>query len=409
MSALWTMVLGGAALLVGAWTAAAEVALFSANRLRLRHLARSGARGAADADALLAAPARLITLLALLGAGARLTLAAAALAFGWRLAGAAGALLTIGLALLASVLLVELMPRALAAPRAERYARRAAPALRVLARILGPLLDGLVLLNRGLTGGRSLERAAQQRGAEELATARPLVAGDAQRALADDLLLLSATVADAMVPRADVVGIDVDAPWDEVVRGIEQAPHRVLVVHRGQADEPIGMLTVRRALALLRRDALDRQALLGSLAPPYFVPAATPLQSQLVEFQRAGRDVALVVDEYGTVLGLITLADVVAELASALGAGAPDGSRGPRPDREGCYLIGGQAHLRTLNRTLGWELPTDGPRTINGLLLEHLEAIPPPGTTLRIAGFTFEVLQTSGAAVKTVRIRPPAE
>jgi len=409
MDALWSVVLACLALAIGGWLAAAEVALFSANRLRLRHLARSGARGAADADALLADPARLAASLALLGGVARLALAATALLAGAQAGGALGALLALSLALLAMVLAVDLLPRALAAPRAERYARRAARWLRPMLLLLGPLVDGLLLAHRALAGAASLERATRNRNAAELARAKPLVAGSEQRSLSEDLMLLSATVADAMVPRADLVGIDVDAGWDELVRAIEQAPHRVLVVYRGQLDEPIGLLTVRRALALLRRDALDRQGLLGSLVPPYFVPAATPLQSQLVEFQRAARELGLVVDEYGTVLGLITLADVVAELASALGAGPALDARGPRPDHDGGYLVGGQTHLRTLNRTLGWELPTDGARTINGLLLEHLEAIPAPGTALQIGGFTFEVLQTSGSSVKTVRIRPPTD
>jgi Mg2+/Co2+ transporter CorB len=164
---------------------------------------------------------------------------------------------------------------------------------------------------------------------------------------------------------------------------------------------------VRRARALLRREALDRSSLLESLAPLYFVPAATPLQVQLVEFERAARDLALVVDEYGAVQGLVTLADVVAELASAFGAGHDADARVARTDRDGAYLVGGSTQLRTLNRTLGWDLPTEGPRTVNGLLLEHLESIPAPGTVVRIAEYTLEVVQTSGAAVKTVRVRPP--
>jgi Mg2+/Co2+ transporter CorB len=405
LAAVLTAALG---LLLAAWSELAAVALFTANRFRLRHLARGGSRGARDADELLARPDRLAALLALLGAGGRVAAAGGAFALGHAAFGAVGGWGALLLAALALALLANLLPRALAAPRPERYARRTAPLLRPLLLALGPLADALLLAHRGLARATGAARSVRTRSLEELAHAKPLVAGEQRRAVVDDLMLLSATVADAMVPRAEVVGLDVDAEWDAVVHAIETAPHRALPVYRGSLDQPLGMLTVRRALALLRRDALDRAALIGSLSPNYFVPLATPLQSQLVEFQRAERDVALVVDEYGAIQGLVAMADVVAELAAALVPASGVDPREARPDRDGAYLVGGSTQLRTLNRSLGWDLPIDGPRTINGLLLEHLESIPAPGTTARIAGYTFEVLQVGGSAVKTVRISPPA-
>ena len=393
-------------LLLAAWSELAAVAMFTANRFRLRHLARGGSRGARDADDLLARPDRLAALLALLGAGGRVATAGGAFALGAEAFGAVGAWSALLLAALVLALLAGLLPRAFAAPRPERHARRSAPLLRPLMLLLGPLADALLFAHRGLARRTGAARGVRTRSLEELAHAKPLVAGEQRRALVDDLMLLSATVADAMVPRAEVVGIDVEAEWAAVVDAIESAPHRVLPVFRGALDQPLGMLTVRRALALLRRDALDRAALIASLSPNYFVPMATPLQSQLVEFQRAERDVALVVDEYGAVQGLIALADVVAELASALVPASGVDPREARPDRDGAYLVGGSTQLRTLNRSLGWDLPIDGPRTVNGLLLEHLESIPAPGTTARIGSYTFEVLQVGGSAVKTVRIAP---
>lgn len=406
--ALLAALIAVAGLLLAAWAALAAVALFTANRLRLRHLARGGSRGARDADELLARPDRLAAVLALLGAAGRALAAGGAFALGLDAFGALGAWSALLLAAVLLASLTDLLPRALAAPRPERYARRSAPLLRPLTFALGPLADALLVAHRALARASGAARSGRSRSLEELAQAKPLVAGDQRRAVVDDLMLLSATVADAMVPRADVVGLDVDAEWSAVVHAIETAPHRVLPVFRGSLDQPLGMLTVRRALALLRRDALDRAALIGSLTPNYFVPLATPLQSQLVEFQRAERDVALVVDEYGAVQGLVALADVVAELAAALVPPSGVDPREARPDRDGAFLVGGSTQLRTLNRNLGWDLPLDGPRTVNGLLLEHLESIPTPGTTARIGGYTFEVLQVGGSAVKTVRIVPAA-
>jgi len=404
--ALTAALVASGGLLLAAWSELAAVAMFTANRFRLRHLARGGSRGARDADELLARPDRLAALFALLGAGGRVAAAGGAFTLGAAAFGTIGAWSALLVAALVLALLAGMLPRAFAAPRPERYAQRCAPLLRLAMLLLGPAADAALFAHRGLARGTGAARSVRTRSLEELAHAKPLVAGEQRRAVVDDLMLLSATVADAMVPRAEVVGLDVDAEWSAVVHGIETAPHRVLPVYRGSLDQPIGMLTVRRALALLRRDALDRAALFESLAPNYFVPSATPLQSQLVEFLRAERDVALVVDEYGAVLGLVALANVVAELAAALVPASGVDPREARPDRDGAYLVGGSTQLRTLNRLLGWDLPIDGPRTVNGLLLEHLESIPPPGTTARIGGYTFEVLQVGGSAVKTVRISP---
>lgn len=395
-------------LLLAAWSELAAVALFTANRFRLRHLARGGSGGARDADDLLGRPDRLAALLALLGAGGRMTAAGGAFVSGFELAGTLGGWSALLVAAFVLALFTALLPRALAAPRPERYARRTAPALRVLMVLFGPLADGLLLAHRSLARATGAARTVRTRSLEELAHAKPLVADDQRRAVVDDLMLLSASVADAMVPRAEIIGLDVDAEWNAVVHAIETSPHRVLPVYRGSLDQPLGTLTVRRALALLRRDALDRAALIGSLSPNYFVPLATPLQSQLIEFQRAERDLALVVDEYGAIQGLVALADVVAELAAALVPASGVDPREARPDRDGAYLVGGSTQLRTLNRSLGWDLPIDGPRTVNGLLLEHLESIPAPGTAVRFGGYTFEVLQVGASAVKTVRIVPPS-
>lgn len=396
-------------LVLAVWSELCTVALFTANRLRLRQLARHGMRGAGDADELLARPDRLAALLALLGAIGRSSTGAGAFVGGLTAAGPVAGWILLLLAAVLLALVGELLPRAIAAPRPERHARRCAPLVRSIAFALRPAIDLLLLGHRLAAQATGTTRTVRTRTQEELARATPLVAPDQRQALADDLMLLSATVADVMVPRSEVVGIDVDTDWAAVVHAIESAPHRALPVYRGSLDEPLGTLAVRRALALLRRDALDRAALLEALAPPYFAPIATPLQTQLIEFQRAGRDVGLVVDEYGAVLGLVALTDVVAELAAALGATPGLDAREAQPDRGGAYLVGGNTQLRTLNRTLGWDLPFDGPRTVNGLLLEHLEAIPTPGTSARIGDYTFEVVQVSGSAVKTVRILPPTD
>ena len=186
------------------------------------------------------------------------------------------------------------------------------------------------------------------------------------------------------------------------------AQHTRLPVYRESIDHVEGFLHVRNALPLLARGELTKEALVRILREPYFIPEATPLNTQLLNFQRQRRRIGLVVDEYGDIQGLVTLEDILEEIVGEFTT-SPELSPEVIPQEDGSYLVDASVNIRELNRMLGWRLPTDGPKTLNGLILEHLEHIPEPGTSLRIAGYPMEVVQTRGNAVKTVKIYPPKE
>jgi Mg2+/Co2+ transporter CorB len=215
-------------------------------------------------------------------------------------------------------------------------------------------------------------------------------------------------VEDIMVPRHEIAGININDEWDEILRGLQDSRHTRLPVYQGSIDTLLGILHMKKVARLLARGELDiaRLTALAREREPYYVPEGTPLNTQLVNFQRQRRRVAFVVDEYGDVLGLVTLEDlleeIVGEFTSDTSLLHKDVHREPR----GSFVVNAAASVRTLNRKMGWALPTSGARTLNGLILETLETIPEPGTSLRINDYTIDVLQTGDNAVKTVRLKP---
>lgn len=213
------------------------------------------------------------------------------------------------------------------------------------------------------------------------------------------------TVNDVMVPRNEIEGIDINQPFAEIVKQLSHCGYTRLPVYRDSMDNIVGILHVRKALNLMTQDNLNQQTFESIVKEAYFVPEDTPLNTQLIQFQRKLRRTGLVVDEYGDLLGLITLEDIFREIVGEFTANTIDDEKEIHPQSDGSYLINGSANIRELNRTLDWLLPTDGPKTINGLVLEHLESIPDPGVSLRIDDYIIEVIQTADNAIRTVRLR----
>jgi Mg2+/Co2+ transporter CorB len=230
-----------------------------------------------------------------------------------------------------------------------------------------------------------------------------------RRRLTDKLLDLdSIKVDDIMIPRSEISSIDISDDWDTILDTLRSTPHTRLPVCENNLDNIIGILHMKKVAHALARTDLTRDRLLqlAREREGYFVPEGTTLSVQLLNFQRDRRRIALVVDEYGDIRGLVTLEDileeVVGDFTSAPGALHQDIHR----EADGSFVINGAISIRVLNRTLGWELPTDGPRTLNGLILEYLETIPQPGTGLKLGDLSVEILQTADNTVKTARVRP---
>jgi Mg2+/Co2+ transporter CorB len=217
------------------------------------------------------------------------------------------------------------------------------------------------------------------------------------------------TVEDVMTPRAQLEALDLDASAEDLAQQIATSYHTRLLAYRGELGNVVGVLHIRRALSLLREGELDKAALEELLAEPYFVPTDTPALAQLQYFQENKQRLALVVDEYGELQGLVTLEDIIEEIIGEFTTAAPAKASAFAWDDSGAALVEGASSLRELNRKLGLALPVDGPKTLNGLILEHFQDIPEAGVSLKIAGVPMEVVQTQDRVVKTVRLfRPQA-
>ncbi len=400
-------------IILSAFFSGSETALMTLNRYRLRHLCERGHRGALLASRLLKRPDRLIGLI-LLGNNFVNILASSITAVIALRMGGEGAV-ALGAFLLTLVILIfsEVAPKTLAALHPERLAFPAALVYTPLLVICYPLVWVTNAVANGvlkLAGISTEEGSDQTLSQEELRTvvieAGAIIPKRHQKMLLSVLDLEKAVVEDIMVPRTDVGGIDVMEPIDDIVRQLENSHYTRLPVYEGTIDNIIGTVHVRHALHALMQGTLTQDILRKICRPPYFIPAGTPLNRQLLNFQRKKCRMGLVVDEYGDLLGLVTLEDLLEEIVGEFTTDPADTLPDIQPQEDGSYLVDGSANVRELVRTMHWELPTDGPKTLNGLILEYLENIPEPGTSLRLAGYPLDIIQTKGNAVKTVRLYP---
>ncbi len=408
-------------LIVIAFSSGTEVAMLSVNRYRIRHRAQNGQRSAKLLERLLSKPDDWL--------GANLVILAAASVFASAVAtllaqrtGHRYAVPVVGAALtVVMIVFCELAPKIYAATHPEPVALSSSYIYRALVMIARPLLwitnklayaflrlFGVVRSNRG---GND-----QSLSSEELRTvvaeAGPLIPQRHRQMLLSILDLGSVTVNDIMIPRHEIASIDVDENWEDLLDKLRQTPHTRLPVYDTELDNCLGILHMKRVAHELARGTLTRERLIeiARNREPYYVPEGTPLNVQLSNFQRNRRRLAFVVNEYGDIEGLVTLEDILEEIVGEFTSDpATITHKDIHTERPGVYIVNASATIRALNRALQWDLPTDGPKTVNGLLVERLEAIPEPGTMLKVDGYAFEVLQTGDNTIKTVRVRAAAE
>ena len=402
-------------LVLSAFFSSTETALMSINRHRLRHLVREGSTSARAAEKLLERPDRLIGMILIcnnfVNSAAAAIVTVIAISFG----GVAYA--AVGVVLFTVVLIVfgEIAPKTFGALYPERIALPAAVAFTVLLKALYPIvwLTNLVAngvlrvlgVSRDTAGNTSLSSDEVRTVVAEASTVIP---HRHQRMLMSILDLERINVEDIMVPRHEINGIDAADDWDEVLTQIRDCRHTRIPVYDGSIDTLIGILHMKKVAQLLARGELDRDKLLGlaRAREPYYVPEGTPLNLQLLQFQRLRRRVAFIVDEYGDVQGLVTLEDLLEEIVGEFTSGTSALHKDVHRERPDSFVVNASASVRTLNRKMGWSLPATGPRTLNGLIVEYLETIPDPGTSMRIGEYSLEILQTGDNAVKTVRLKP---
>ncbi len=398
-------------IILSAFFSGSETGLMTLNRYRLRHLVRARHRGAVRAQKLLERPDRLIGLILLGNNFVNILASTLTAMIAFRIAGEAG--LMAGAALLTLVILIfaEVTPKTLAALHPERVAFPAAYIYGPLLWLLYPFVWVVnVIANSMLRaiGIRPEHSATNTLSQEELRTvvmeAGAMIPKRHQDMLLNIIDLEKVTVEDIMVPRKEIVGIDLDEDWNTIMRQIISSQYTRLPVYRGSIDNVIGFIHLRKILPLLKLDELDKETLEKSIREPLFIPENTPLNRQLLNFQRERRRVGLVVDEYGDIQGLVTLEDILEEVVGEFTTDPSIHSKDIMPQEDGSYLVNGTVTIRELNRTLNTDLPTDGPKTLNGLVLEYLEDIPKPGTSLLLSGYPIDIVQTQGNLVKTLRI-----
>jgi len=401
-------------ILVIAFSSGTEVAMLSVNRYRVRHRAELGQGVAKILERLLQRPDDWlgVNLVILAAASVFASQAATIIAQRTKLAFAlslTGAVLTILM-----IVLGELVPKIFAATHAEMVALRSAYIYRTLVLLARPVLWLTSHTAYGvlrLVGAGAGARDSTKLGAEELravvAEASSVIPARHREMLLSILDLGQVTVNDIMVPRQAIDGIDVAESWDDIMEQLRRTPHTRLPVFEGELDNLVGMLHMKRVARELARDALTRERLieLARTREPYFVPEGTTLAVQLANFQRNRRRHAFVVNEYGDIEGLVTLEDILEEIVGEFTSDpATVLHKDVHAEKPGVFIVNASATIRALNRALQWHLPTVGPKTLNGLLLEQLEAIPEPGTTVRVGDYVFEVLQIADNAVRTVRV-----
>ena len=396
-------------LVLSAFFSGSETALMSLNRYQLRHKARQGNRGAKVAEKLLQRPDKLIGLILLgnnlVNFSAASLVALIALKIGGEPAVAVGTLILTLVVLVFS----EAAPKTLAALHPERVAFPAALIYYPLLKITYPLVWLTSQASNGvlyLLGVRDSDVRSDALSREELRTivfeAGPHISNRYQRMLISILDLEKVTIDDVMVPHNEILGIDLDDDIAQITKIVAESEHTRLPVYRDNIDKVIGILHLRD-LANLAEQQIDKEALAQLASEPYFVPEGTPLSTQLVQFQRRRQRIAFVVDEYGDIQGIVTLEDILEEIVGEFTTDPADADDDVVADGES-YLVSGTANIRELNRSQDWDLPTEGPKTLNGLILELLETIPEPSTCLKVNGYPIEIVDLDDNRIRSVRI-----
>jgi Mg2+/Co2+ transporter CorB len=401
-------------LLLSAFFAASETGLMTLNRYRLKTRVQNGERGAKLAQKLLDRPDRLIGLL-LLGKNFSdncATVVATLLAI--ELFGENELILGITTVLLTVVMLVfsDAAPKTLAALYPERVGIPTAYVNYPLQWLLTPVVAAVSAMSNGVLralGVTKEDAVAHSLSAEELRTvvveAGAMIPQRHQKMLLSILDLEHATVEDIMIPRNEIVGIDLTEPWETIHETIVASSHTRLPVFNGSIDELKGVVHLRKLVRIAAQGQLNLENLMALVREPYFIPSGTPLNQQLLNFQDQKRRIGFVVDEYGDIQGLVTLEDILEEVVGEFTSDPATRQKHVTLDHDGSALVNGNVHIRSLNRSLSWTLPTTGPKTVNGLVVEQLGDIPKSGRKVQVGDYEFEVIEARANAVKMARVR----
>jgi len=389
--------------------------MMALNKYRLKHKAQSGHKGALKAQKLLKTPDRLLGVILLGNNFVNIFASSIATIIAMRLMGEAGIALAAGLLTLVVLIFAEVAPKTLAALHPEKIAYPAAYVLEPLLKILSPIVwfvnffaNGFLRLFRVKVNHQHDHHLTQ----EELQTLIDHATGqlpDEYRSMLTSILQLeTVTVEDVMIPKQEIYGVNIDQPIEDILKDLQKSPYTRIPIYRGTIDDDlIGILNLRRALpTLMRGDEVTLRDLVKLIRPAYFVPETTSLNIQLGKFNSKKRRMAMIVDEYGDIQGLLTMEDLLEEIVGKLSTDSKSHTvqETVQVNEDGSMTFEAGEFIRDLNKEHNFTLPTDGPKTLNGLIQEELEALPNIGTCIRIDNYILEVLETTANSIETVKL-----
>ncbi|WNN43472.1 MULTISPECIES: HlyC/CorC family transporter [Winslowiella] len=401
--------------LVSAYFSSSETGMMMLNRYRLRHQAKNGNRAARRVEKLLRRPDRLISLVLIGNNLVNILASSLATIVGMRLYGDAGVAIATGILTFVVLVFAEVLPKTIAAVYPEKVAFPSSLLLGPLQIIMLPLVWLLNTITRilmrmvGMKVDGAISAALSK---DELRTivheSRTLMSSRNQDMLLSVLDLEKVSVDDIMVPRNEIVGINVNDDWKAIVRQLTHSPHGRIVLYRDSLDDAISMLRVREAYRMMtEKKEFTKENLLRAADEIYYVPEGTPLNVQLVKFQRNKKKAGLVIDEYGDIKGLVTIEDILEEIVGDFTTSmSPTLAEEVMPQNDGSVLVEGSTNVRELNKAFNWNLPEEEARTVNGMLLEALEEIPSAGTTIQLGGYAIDILDVQENMVKQIKITP---
>ncbi|ARU93194.1 HlyC/CorC family transporter [Tatumella citrea] len=401
--------------LISAWFAGSETGIMTLNRYKLRHNAKNGNRAAKRVEKLLSRPDRLLSLVLIGNNLVNILASSVATIVGIRLYGNAGVAIATGILTFVVLVFAEVLPKTIAALYPEKVAYPSSFLLAPLQVIMMPivwLLNSITRLLMRMVGIKANGSASSALSKEELRTivyeSRTLMSRRNQDMLLSILDLEKVTVDYIMVPRNEIVGINVNDDWKSVIRQLTHSPHGRIVLFRDTLDDAVGMLRVREAWRMMtEKKEFTKETLLRAADEIYYVPQGTALNTQLVKFQRNKKKAGLVVDEYGDIKGLVTIEDILEEIVGDFTTSmSPTLAEEVLPQNDGSVLVDGSANVREINKVFNWDLPEDGGRTINGMILEVLEEIPEVNRRVQIGHYAIEILDVQDNMIKQTRITP---
>lgn len=399
---------------LSAYFSSSETGMMSINRYRLRHQVKNKNKAAKRVEQLLQRPDRLIGLILIGNNLVNILASSIATVIGIRLFGDVGIAIATGALTLVILIFAEVTPKTIAALHPERVAFPSSIILLPLLKVLYPFVWFVNIITNGLLhllGVNSNAQGDDQLSSDELRSIVSETSGmipeKHQQMLTSILDLEKVTAEDIMIPRSEIGSIDINDEWKNIQRQLSHLQHTRILLYRDNIDDAVGFIHARDLMHLQSKDQFDKSNLIRSVRELYFIHEATTLNVQLLKFQENKERIGLVVDEYGDIQGLVTLEDILEEIVGEFTTNvSPTVSEEIQLQDDGSYLIEGSMNIREMNREMDWNFPTDGPKTINGLLLEYFQDIPNEGLSIRLAGYPVEIINVENNMVQTIRIIP---